>query len=173
MPSDLRHWRSNGILMSQWEIRSSTPYGLEGLTGSSLLVKAHTAPPTIRPPPIPMATGLLRMPPLAPAAGSTPAAPFFFFLLLLFCAWESSCDEDSSWVVCCPCARVEVPLESLMVRSPLRAAISTLPSTSLTSNSVHTLARGVMVTPPARVASSFEVEIVTPPCSNLIAPPSY
>src|SRR5580704_2069321 len=60
-----------------------------------------------------------------------------------------------------------------MVRSPFRAAIWTLPSTSLTSNSVQAPAVGDTVTSPAEVDSDFEVDMVTPPCSNRTLLPSY
>ena len=41
------------------------------------------------------------------------------------------------------------------------------------SNSVQTAEDGDTVTFPARVASDFEVEMLTPPCSNLSVLPSY
>jgi hypothetical protein len=59
------------------------------------------------------------------------------------------------------------------VKSPSRAEIRTLPSTSFTSNSVQRPVAGDTVTPPARVASDFEVETDMPPCSSLTLLPSY
>ena len=114
--------------------RSRADYGLTGLTGSSLLVNSQIPPTTIKAPPAPTAMGEFRIPPDAP--GEVPAAGFLRFFLELGCACESSCGMPSSRVVCCPWASRVAPLASLMVRSPLRAVICTVPSTSRTSNSV-------------------------------------
>src|ERR1700683_391576 len=140
-------------------------HGAAGLTGVPPWTTAHTVPPTTRPAPIPIAQGESKN---APVAGTyAPATRFSFFY---FCF--SVCRE-SSRVVFWPCASVVGPASSLTLRSPFRAAICTRPSTSLTSNSVQTPETGETVTLPTRVASSFEVEMLTPPCSNFRSLPSY
>src|ERR1017187_4242325 len=149
--------------LNVWILSDSSGY-LDGLAGSSLLIKTHTVPPATMPAPIPIAQGESSIP---PQPGTAAAATLRFRL------FSSFCDCESSRVVCWPCGSVVVPVSSWIDRSPFRAAIWTLPSTSLTSNSVQTSETGDTVTPPARVASNFEVEMVTPPCSNLRAPPSY
>src|SRR5262252_569157 len=48
-----------------------------------------------------------------------------------------------------------------------------MPSTSLTSKSVGIPVAGSTTTAPARVDNDFDVDIFTPPCSNLMPVPSY
>src|SRR5678815_5080421 len=51
--------------------------------------------------------------------------------------------------------------------SPLLAAICTVPSTSLTRNSVHCPEAGFTVTSPISAPTDFEVATVIDPCSSL------
>jgi hypothetical protein len=111
-------------------------------------MSTHAVPPMTILAPIPMAQGESRAP---PQAGITAAATRMF--LFFFC---SSLGWESSRVLCWPCASVVVPLSWLMVGSPFRAAIWTLPSTSLlTSNSVQLPEAGDPVTPPAGGRQQF------------------
>ena len=87
----------------------------------------------------------------------SPGRCFLFFFFLLF----SAAGLVSSRVVSWPCASVTTFLPSLMVRSPLRAKILTVPSTSVTLNSVHAFDAGVTFTSPAVAAIPFEVDTVT------------
>src|SRR3984957_2518558 len=59
-----------------------------------------------------------------------------------------------------------MPSPSSIVKSPLRAAILTVPSTSTTLNSVQELETGSTFTSPAVVPTPRDVEIVTAPCSR-------
>ncbi len=71
-----------------------------------------------------------------------------------------------------PAASVTVPLSSVMLRSPLSAAIFTVPSVSVTLNSVQALDTGATRTSPAVVATPFDVATDTPPCSTFKDEPS-
>src|SRR5579864_3694376 len=138
------------------------PQGFEGLAGLSLCTSTHVATPAMAAAPIPIARGELSAPP--PAAGAAPAARFLFFFLSLL-SLLSDWPEDSSRVVSWPCASKTVPFSSVIDKSPLRAAIRTVPSTSLTLKSVHAFEAGETFTSPAVVVTPLEVEMLTPPCS--------
>ena len=113
--------------------------------------------------PIPIASGEFSNPPLA--AGQAPGARFLFFLLLfLSVSWEDA-SRGISW----PWATMTTSLPSLIVRSPFRPVIHTIPSTSETLNSVHAKEAGVTFTSPAVVATPLDVETVTPPCTILVS----
>src|ERR1700691_3249493 len=95
-----------GIPSAQFEMRTEParvefkgeedrPVGcryLEGLAGLSLWINIHAVAARIAPPPIPIAHGESRKPPVA--AGAGPTGSFLFFPLLSFCDCESSCVCD-------------------------------------------------------------------------------
>jgi len=85
------------------------------------------------------------------------APPFLLFLLHF---------PDSSRVACCPSESVSLSFPQTTVTSPLRAITSTVPFTSVTSNSVHTLEAGVTETSSTCAAIAFEVATLTLPCSR-------
>src|SRR6202451_4182275 len=145
-------------------------YGVDGLAGLLLGSSTQVVTPAMAAAPAPITMGEFRMPPSA--ATAAPAARFFFFFSLgcrsLLFTWS----VDSCRVVSWPCGRVTEPLASLIKRSPLLAAILTVPSTSVAVHFVQAVDAGATVTSQAVAAPPCEGEPVSPPCAIFKDEPS-